>query len=130
MYLPTEPCVYILIYIYIVMMVHLVFETGFLNVCLCGVCVRVVRSIELRVLGAYMYDVCLCIHICVANQAVYIKLPACPSISAVCGSEKKGVKKVDVQRVCFYFFTIILWSMGSEHGNKKTVFEIHVILTG
>lgn len=70
------------------MMVHLVFETGFLNVCLCYVCVVIQHY---RITRAR----CTYIHVYVANQAVYIKLPACPSvIGTVCGSgKKKGVKK-------------------------------------
>jgi len=50
MYLPTEPCVcvYLNIYIYIVMMVHLVFETGFferVSMCGVGVCVSIAPTV-------------------------------------------------------------------------------------
>jgi len=87
-------------------------------VCVCVVIYKIV----------YYYSVRMYTCIYVANQAVYIKLPACPSvIEAVCSSGKKGVKKVDVQRVCFYF--LLLYPLVGGNKKKTCVRNIR-ILTG
>lgn len=77
-------CVYTYIYIYCNDGAFGIRNGFFERVSMWCLCVSSPNSIELRELGAHIY---------VANQAVYIKLPACPSnIGGMRFREERGEK--------------------------------------